>query len=290
MKLAFSTNAFTNMTLPEAVAAVGRLGYEGVEILADVPHAFPPRDDAPWVLDVKWQLERYDIKVSNINGNTAAGFFRDRTGEPTFEPSLCNAAQDVRRQRINYTKGCIDLANVLGASNISITSGMCLPGNPPRQALKFLRESLEELVDYAEQREVNIGIEYEPGLLIENGQELFELMQVVASPKLGVNLDVGHVQVIGEDLDILLKKLGPRIWNVHLEDIDRQKHYHLIPGEGTMDFHSIIGKLRHIGYDRYITVELYTYVNEPVNAAERSISFLRPLVKSTEGEIVNEVF
>ena len=290
MKLAFSTNAFTKMTLSEAVAAIGRLGYAGVEILADVPHAFPPRDDAPWVLDVKRQLERYDMGVSNINGNTAAGFFRDRTGEPTFEPSLCNAVQDVRRQRINYTKGCIDLARILGASNISITSGMCLPGNPPRQALKFLRESLEELVDYAEQREVNIGIEYEPGLLIENGQELFELMQVVASTRLGVNLDVGHAQVIGEDLDILLKKFGPRIWNVHLEDIDRRKHYHLIPGEGTMDFRGIIGKLRHIGYDRYITVELYTYVNEPVDAAEKSISFLQPLVKSTEGEMMNEVF
>jgi fructoselysine 3-epimerase len=53
MKLAFSTNAFTSYTLPESIAEIGRLGYQGVEILADVPHAFPPLHTAPWVSDVQ---------------------------------------------------------------------------------------------------------------------------------------------------------------------------------------------------------------------------------------------
>jgi hypothetical protein len=53
MKLAFSTNAFTRHTLPESISEIGRLGYKGVEILADVPHAFPPLHTAPWVSDVQ---------------------------------------------------------------------------------------------------------------------------------------------------------------------------------------------------------------------------------------------
>jgi fructoselysine 3-epimerase len=53
MKLAFSTNAFTSYTLPESISEIGRLGYKGVEILADVPHAFPPLHTAPWVSDVQ---------------------------------------------------------------------------------------------------------------------------------------------------------------------------------------------------------------------------------------------
>jgi protein FrlC len=39
MKLAFSTNAFTRFPLNEALEAIAACGYDGVEVLADVPHA-----------------------------------------------------------------------------------------------------------------------------------------------------------------------------------------------------------------------------------------------------------
>ena len=42
MKLAFSTNAFKKYPLEESIRAIANIGYEGVEILGDVPHAYPP--------------------------------------------------------------------------------------------------------------------------------------------------------------------------------------------------------------------------------------------------------
>ena len=41
--------------------------------------------------------------------------FTYSTGEPTFEPSLCNAREEVRNQRIKYTKQLIDLAVIVNA-------------------------------------------------------------------------------------------------------------------------------------------------------------------------------
>ena len=41
MKLAFSTNAFKNYALDEAISIISKLGYDGVEILCDIPHAYP---------------------------------------------------------------------------------------------------------------------------------------------------------------------------------------------------------------------------------------------------------
>ena len=41
MKLAFSTNAYLKFSFPEAAARLARIGYTGVEIMADVPHAWP---------------------------------------------------------------------------------------------------------------------------------------------------------------------------------------------------------------------------------------------------------
>lgn len=281
MKLAFSTNAFTTYTLPEAISEIGKLGYKGVEILADVPHAFPPVHTAAWVTDVRQKIEKYGLEVSNINGNTAAGFFPYSTGEPTFEPSLCNAREEVRNQRIKYTKQLIDLAAIVNAKNISITSGKCLSGNPPDQAINHLINSLIEIMDYAERREINVGIEYEPGLLIESGKELNELIQIVESNRLGANLDLGHADVIREDIPTLLSSLKSRIWNIHLEDIADHKHYHLIPGHGNIDFNQLFHYVKQIKYKGFITVELYTYCNNPVLAAKESIEFLTPYFKNS---------
>jgi len=41
MRLAFSTNAYLKFSFTEAVARLARIGYAGVEIMADVPHAWP---------------------------------------------------------------------------------------------------------------------------------------------------------------------------------------------------------------------------------------------------------
>ncbi|WNC12964.1 sugar phosphate isomerase/epimerase family protein [Brevibacillus brevis] len=276
MKLAFSTNAFTRTSLKQAIIEIGNAGYSGVEILADVPHAFPPNPRAEWVQECKHLLQWNKLSISNINANTAGGFFSDPTGEPTFEPSLCNSNRETRKKRIHYTKQCMELAAELGAGNISITSGSCLPGNPPRQALHYLQESLKEILEHAEKSGINVGVEYEPGLLIENAEELLHLIEVMGSDRLGVNLDLGHSVVIGEETGEIIQRFGKRIWNIHLEDIDQRKHYHLIPGEGTIDFLKIANELRDIEYQGFVTIELYTYANDPVHAAKQSLSYLQP--------------
>jgi len=41
MKLAFSSNAYTNFSIEDTIARIAAAGYSGIEILADVPHAWP---------------------------------------------------------------------------------------------------------------------------------------------------------------------------------------------------------------------------------------------------------
>ena len=42
MKTGFSTNAFTKFSLPETIEMIADIGYEGLEIVVDAPHAFLP--------------------------------------------------------------------------------------------------------------------------------------------------------------------------------------------------------------------------------------------------------
>ena len=39
--LAFSTNAYLHFSFAEAVERLAGIGYRGVEVMADVPHAWP---------------------------------------------------------------------------------------------------------------------------------------------------------------------------------------------------------------------------------------------------------
>ena len=41
MKLAFSSNAYLHFSIEETIARIAGLGYTGIELLADVPHAWP---------------------------------------------------------------------------------------------------------------------------------------------------------------------------------------------------------------------------------------------------------
>jgi sugar phosphate isomerase/epimerase len=168
----------------------------------------------------------------------------------------------------------LDFAKVIGAANISITSGRCLGGVPPADAAVALRESLKPVLDRAAKLGVKIGIELEPGLYLEYVEELRQWIDQLGSAEFGANLDIGHSIVIGETIDHAVNTLAGRIWNLHVEDLPGRKHYHMIPGDGDFDWNALKHALTTIGYDRYLTVELYTHTADPQTAARRSFAFL----------------
>ena len=122
-----------------------------------------------------------------------------------------------------------------------------------------------------------VGIEPEPGLLIGNTEQAVEIIDRVKSPWLGINFDAGHSVVAGENLELMVEKYSSLFFNIHIEDIKNKTHFHLIPGEGDIDFKKFLDSLYKFGYNKYLTVELYTYSNIPEFAAEKAISFFREL-------------
>src|SRR5687767_932241 len=274
MKLAFSTNAYTRHTLIDALRGIRAAGFTGVEILADVPHAYPGSIDHATTESIRRELDRLGLTVSNINCNCSFGYWRHAPPEPYFEPSLISPNPQHREDRASLILKALDFAKAVGAANVSITSGRCLGGMPPERAARQFGESIRPILDRADALGVNVGIECEPGLYLEYVAELREWIDRLKHPRFGANLDVGHSQVIGERIPDVVRLLGDRIWNLHVEDIPGRKHYHMIPGEGTLDWRSLGDALRQIGYSRYLTVELYTHTADPQTAAEKSYQFL----------------
>ncbi len=274
MKLAFSTNAYTRFPLTQALEGIKSAGFDGVEILADKPHAYPDDIDDALIKDVNRTLSRLDLKVSNINANCSFGYWKDAPGEPYFEPSLISPNPKHREDRTRMIFKTLDFAKQIGARNISITSGRCLGGMPPDAAIKQFRESILPVLDRADQVGVDVGIELEPGLYLEYATELREWIDRLKHPRFGANLDVGHSHVLGENIAEVVDQLAGRIWNLHIEDLPGRKHYHMIPGEGNYDWKPLHRALIDIEYDRFATVELYTHTQDPQTAANKSFEFL----------------
>lgn len=275
--LAFSTNAYVRHSLPEAVERIADCGYKGVELLGDVPHAYFPEfgeADQENLLNV---LDRTELSVSNINANTATGYYEDAPPSSFFAPSVITANDDAREWRIEYTKRAIDLAEAVDAPAICLASGRPLPGTLPEETYEYLLDSLAEILDYAEARGIDVGIEFEPELLIECTHETLNLIDDVNRDSLGINLDLGHAAVYGEEPTEAIRQTAGHITGIHLEDIVggvRGKHYHRIPGEGDLDFAAIFDALDDIDYDGFATLELYTYPDEPDRAAQEAYDVL----------------
>jgi len=278
VKLCFSTNAFVNHSVFDAVETIAGIGYEGVELLADAPHMYADSVRASDLDKLKRIFDRTGLSVANINANTAVGYYGRPFWEPLFEPSLANPDPALRQWRIDYSKKCIDVALALGAPCVSLTSGRPVSGFVPEESIQWLQESLRTVLDYAEDKQIRIGMEYEPGLLVERYEELAALIEAMDSPYLGANLDLGHSHVLGEDAESVIADLSSRIFHVHIEDIRSRKHYHLVPGTGEMNFVALFDALARHGYDGFTTVELYTYPHRPEAAAREALSYLKGLV------------
>src|SRR5262245_57687909 len=67
MKLAFSTNAYLKFSFAEAVRRLAKIGYAGVEIMADVPHAWPAFLLEEQKQAIRQALADNKLAISNIN-------------------------------------------------------------------------------------------------------------------------------------------------------------------------------------------------------------------------------
>ena len=279
MRLAYSTNAFTRTDLLSALQSIADLGYAGAEILCDRPHWFPGEVSDEAIEDAARTLSDLGLAVSNLNANTANGYYTPAPPENIFEPALSNPDPELRRWRQDYTIEALRIGARLGARAVSVTSGHPQPGILPRQSLDYLVESLKHICEAAAKYGVKLGIEYEPGLLVERAVELAEVIERVGSPELGANLDIGHSYLDGESPEAAVALLAGRIWNVHVEDIRNRKHFHLIPGDGDLPFDRYFDALRQVGYDGFLTVELYSFPDQPVEAGRRSLQYLTKLLR-----------
>jgi sugar phosphate isomerase/epimerase len=272
MVFGYSTNAFKKFSLSEAIEKIAGIGFNGVEIMGDRPHLYPPDFGETQIKKLNEVVQKNNLIVTNLNSFTLFA-----VGD-TYLPSWIEPDKARREIRIRHTLDSLRIAKSIGCRNISIPPGGPLNGCPRQEAMQLFYQGLERVAPLAEELGVLMLVEPEPDLMIETSAQFIEFIKDVRSKAIGLNFDIGHFFCVGEDPKRAFEALFQWVGHVHLEDIaPNREHNHLIAGRGAIEFKEIFVAMARLGYAGHISLELYTYQDTPEEAGKESLDYLRPM-------------
>jgi len=269
--LGYNTNGFAHHRLADALEIISELGYGGVAITLDVHHL------DPFSLDAEEQFGRAEDLCDELElqtvVETGARFLLDARRK--HQPTLLDSNDDEREVRSNFLRLAIDMAAIFGSQAVSFWSGASA-GEEDGVLMNRLVEECQRLADYAGERGVELAFEPEPGMFIDTMPKFAELHSRVKRANFGLTLDLGHLVCQGElPIGKHIRQWKDWLWNVHIEDMKAGVHDHLMFGEGELDFTEAFAALKEIDYRGGVFVELSRHSYDAVNAARKSMEFLK---------------
>ncbi len=273
MWIGYNTNGFAHHRLEDALELLAEIGYEGVALTLD-HHALNPFDPLlnTQVNDVRAILRRSRMKCVI---ETGARFLLDRRRK--HQPTLLSTDARLRSYRLEYLERAVYLAAALEAECVSFWSGAADDDAPADVLLARLVDGCRALSNTAAKSEMRLAFEPEPGMFIDTMARYEVLSDAVSHPCFGLTADVGHLHCQGEPIADNLVRWKDVLWNVHVEDMRRGVHDHLMFGDGDLDFAEMMRGLNAADYHGGLCVELSRHSHDAVETARRALAFLRAL-------------
>ena len=240
MKYAFSTISWTSFTWKEAVAMAKDLGFSGIEVRGLENNVFAV-DARPFssqqVLKTAEQLANLHLEVSCFS-------------------TACNLNDiNKKKESVHQLKAYIDLAAKMGTSYLRLLPDDSFTPNektPDDTVISIITE----ILPYAEKKHVTLLLET-IGIYCDTDR-LRKVLEQFASDNLAALWDIHHpYRFNNESPEKTVQNLGAYIKYVHMKDSvinDNQLEYRLM-GEGDLPIEEIVGALKSINYDGYISYE-----------------------------------
>ena len=160
-----------------------------------------------------------------------------------------------------YLMEAVDATAALGSGILSgaLYTPMGEKGNRATEELRYIREDLREVAQYASGFDVQLGLEplnrYETSL-INTCDEALELIADVDEPNLFVQLDTFHMNIEERDVRDAIVTAGEKLGYVQLAESDRG-----VPGYGHICWEEVFAGLRDVRYEGPLAFESFTAEN-----------------------------
>ena len=248
MKLGFSTLMYGGLDLYGACQHVSWAGYDGVELACLETHArhIELNTNKSYIDEIKATVKKHGLELLSIH--TVA---RDQSDE----------------DKLKYMTKMFEVAQKVGSPVVTIRSeGKSDDKEATQQEFKLFKK----LSERAESRGVTLAIKPHVESSVYNIATVMQMLDAVPSPGLGVNLDIMHLYLAGDDPSEGVRKFGKRIVHAHFRDcphrdLSKFTPESIIPGRGVMDIPKILKSLKNIGYDKAIDVDVTWATTYPLS-------------------------
>jgi sugar phosphate isomerase/epimerase len=264
MIVGFASLGLADRLLQDVLDEAVNAGCEAIEL-----NGRPTVHQGLWEEPVDYQAIRQAVEERGL-AITSLGAYCD------FAKTTNQALAGQVTQLIDYCRVAREMGiPVVRAFAGDVVEGYALDDLYPRLVDGF-KAVTKEVADWG----LQIGIENH-GRLINNGDQLYRLIQDVDSPILGVTLDTGNFCWAGasvEEAHRFMKKLAPMTVNVHVKDgryLDGQ--WPFVPaGRGEIDLPAVLSILHEAGYEGPVVSE-YEGPSDFIPATIESVAYLRGL-------------
>ncbi len=274
MKFAICNEIFKDWKLDEAMAFARSAGYDAIEIAPFTIANYVTEISAEKRKEIRRTAEKIGIEISGIHWVLVQ----------TEGLHLTHPDAAVRERTSKYFSDLVDFCADLGGKYIIVGSPKqrsLLPGVSQEQAWEWATEVFREPVMKAEQRAVTIC--FEPLAptetdFINTAAEAIRFTQQLNTPHFKIILDVKAMcsEAGGRALALpqIIRESWPHFAYFHANDKNLKG-----PGFGDIDFKPIAAALKEVGYNGYISVEVFKFEEGAKAIATQSIEYLKKIFR-----------
>jgi sugar phosphate isomerase/epimerase len=268
MKFGICNEIFQDWKIEDAAEFAAKAGYDALEIA--------PFTIAPYVTDilpaarerVRQAAARAGIAISGIHWVLAR----------TEGLHLTHPDAAIRERTSNYLCDLVDFCADLGGHVLVLGSPKqrsVIEGTSPRQAWERATAAVRASVARASDRGLTICLEpLSPSEtnFINTAAEAIRFVQQFQSPSFRIILDVKAMSSESKPVAQIIRDSWPHFAYFHANDKNLKG-----PGFGEIDFKPIAAALKEVGYDGYLSVEVFNFEEGPEVIAARSIDYLKKM-------------
>ncbi|MBQ7948316.1 MAG: sugar phosphate isomerase/epimerase [Clostridia bacterium] len=195
-----------------------------------------------------------------------------------FEPQLFNAHPRVKADAYGWLEKVLQSANALsapyytfhGTARVKRAARLLGSDNFPKMI-----EGFAELLDFCRVHGVQLCLENVEWSTY-NRPGVFSVL-ANALPDLRGVLDIKQARISDHPYEQYVTEMGGRIAYAHVSDIDSEGKI-CLPGKGNFDFDALVKRLKDVGFDGALLVEVYTGDYGDVQELKQSCDFLNEIL------------
>jgi sugar phosphate isomerase/epimerase len=246
--------------LADGCRQAAELGFDAVEV-------FPPDAETLDELDMTGLLARHKLRLAAVG--TGAGWVKHKL-------RLTDPDRARREPARLFVQSIVEAAGKLGApAIIGSMQGRWGDGMDRDEATFYLADALSGLGKQA--ATFGVPLLYEPLNRYETNfantlADGSRILRMLDSDNVKLLADLFHMSIEEADVPAALRAASKDVGHLHFADSNRRP-----VGEGHTDMTPIVRALREIGYDGYLSAEVFPYP-DPTAAARRTIESFRRYV------------